>query len=119
MNKAHITTPLNKRSLGEAAAIELGVSIEQGCRTVETVLDLIARAVTAGHPVTITNFGTWVPVQRPERTGFNPQTGQPVTVPAKQALIFRQSDRLREIVAAADPATATIRKLPKTQPAQA
>lgn len=118
MIKAHITTPLNKRSLGEAVAIELDTSIEEGQRAVETVLDLIARAVAAGHPVTITNFGTWVPVQRPERAGFNFHTGEHVTVPAKQALIFRQSERLREIVAAADPATATIRKLPKT-PAQA
>lgn len=119
MIKAHITTSLNKSGLAEAVAIELGISIHDGLRAVDAVLDIVTRTVTAGHSVSVTNFGTWLPVQHPERTGFNPKTRTPVPIPARQVLKFRQSPRLREVVEAADPAAATIRKNPKTPRAQA
>lgn len=111
---ARINSRLNTTLLAEAVAIELGVSNEEGARAVQTVLGVITRAVVAGHPVAVTNFGTWLPIQRPARTARNPHTGGTVTVPARQELSFRASDRLRELVASADPVTASIRKHPKT-----
>ncbi|MFF1958006.1 HU family DNA-binding protein [Streptomyces sp. NPDC058220] len=105
---------LNTTLLGEAVAIELNISKEEGARAVQAVLDVITRAVVAGHPVAVTNFGTWAPVHRPARIARSPITGEPVAVPARQELTFRMSDRLRELVAAEDPATATIRKHSKT-----
>jgi nucleoid DNA-binding protein len=111
---ARTTAPLNKTGLGEAVAAELGLSLKEGVRVVDAVLNVITRTVTAGHAVTVSNFGTWAAVHRPTRTARNPQTGEPVVIPARQEFTFRMSDRLREIVQAADPATATIRKHPKT-----
>lgn len=111
---ARINGRLNTTLLGEAVAIELGVSLDDGARAVQAVLGVITRAVVAGHPVAVTNFGTWMPIQRPSRIARNPVTGQPVVVPARQEMAFRQSDRLRELVAAADPVAASIRKHPKT-----
>jgi nucleoid DNA-binding protein len=108
------TSRLNTRLLGEAVAADLGVSKAEGARMVHAVLDTIARAVTGGHTVAVTNFGTWTPTARPARTAHNPQTGEPVPVPARQEVRFRPSDRLRELVASQDSATATIRKHPKT-----
>lgn len=119
MIQANITTPLNKSGLAEAVAIELGISIPEGIRAVDAVLNVVTRTVTAGHSVSVTNFGTWLPVQRPARLAFNPRAGEHVALPARQALKFRQSPRLREVVEAADPAAATIRKNPKTPRAQA
>lgn len=112
--KAQITGRLNTTALGEAVAVDLGISQQEGSRVLQAVLDVITRAVTAGHPVAVTNFGTWLPVHRPERTAHNPATGGTVTVPARQELRFRPSDRLRELVASEDPAAATIRKQPRT-----
>lgn len=111
---ARIAAPLNKTSLGEAVAAELGLSHDQGVRAVEAVLNIVTRAVVGGHPVTVTNFGTWVPVHRPARPARNPYTGEPMVIPAQQGVAFRTSPRLRELVRAADPASATIRKHPKT-----
>lgn len=108
-----ITGPLNGILLGEAVAAEMGLSKMEGHRAVMAVLDIIARAVAGGHPVNVTNFGTWIPVQLEERTARNPATGESVVVPARQGLRFRQAPRLQELVREADPETATIRKHPK------
>ncbi|MGW6602273.1 HU family DNA-binding protein [Streptomyces sp. NPDC055036] len=111
---ARIDGRLNTTLLGEAVAIELGVSNEGGARAVRAVFDVITRAAVSGHTVAVTNFGTWKPVNRPARTARNPITGEPVSIPDRQELTFRMSDRLRELVASKDWAAATICKNPKT-----
>lgn len=113
MLKAHITGPLNKTRLGEAIAIELDMSYEDGIRAVEAAFDVIARTVAAGHSVTITNFGSFSAVHKPARPARNPKTGELFVIPPRQEVRFLRSDRLRAVVHAADPATATIRKHPK------
>ncbi|XUM05291.1 HU family DNA-binding protein [Streptomyces venezuelae ATCC 10712] len=107
-------TRLNTVALGEAVATELNIPHADGRRAVEAVFTVIARALAAGHPVAVTKFGTFLPVTREARTGRNPQTGQTVPIPAAQDVRFRVSPGLRTTVRAADPASATIRKAPKT-----
>ncbi|MFF9199998.1 HU family DNA-binding protein [Streptomyces sp. NPDC014779] len=111
------TTPtsINKTALGHLVANQLGISQRDGVRAVDAVLEVITRSVTAGTVVAVTNFGAFVPVQRAARAARNPHTGGTVTVPARQEVRFRVSQRLRETVQAADPATATIRKFPKSR----
>lgn len=106
------TGPLNKTQLATAVAAELGVSIEEGSRALDAVLNTVTRTVTAGHDVTITNFGTFRAVEDAARLARNPQTGAQVTVPARAAVRFRVSPRLREVVRAGDPA-ASIKKRPR------
>lgn len=103
--------PLNKTALAATVAGELGVSLDDGFRALNAVLDSITRTVVAGHDVTITNFGTFRAVQHPARIARNPQTGAPVPVPARPAVHFRVAPRLREVVRGGDPA-ASIRKRP-------
>lgn len=113
------TGPLNKTGLGEAVALELGVSKQQGHRAVAAVLDVIARTVAAGHSVTVTNFGTWTPRYVPERKLAAREAPVSLatrarTVPAHHKLRFTVSPRLRAAVKAQDPAAATIRKRPQS-----
>lgn len=103
--------PLNKTALAAHVAAALGVTVDEGHRAVDAVLNTITRAVAAGHSVTVTNFGSWHAVDRPERTARNPQTGESVTVPARREIRVLTSPRLREIVRGGDPA-ASIRKRP-------
>lgn len=105
------TGPLNKTALATAVAAELGVSIDDGYRALDAVLNTITRTVTAGYDVTVTNFGTFRAVVHPARTARNPKTGDPVQVPARPAVHFRVAPRLREVVQGGDPA-ASIRKRP-------
>jgi DNA-binding protein HU-beta len=103
------TTPLNKTQLAAAVAAQLGVSLDDGFRTLDAVLDTITRTVTTGRDVTITNFGTFRAVTHAARTARNPQTGAPVPVPQRAVVHFRVAPRLQQVVRAGDP-TASIRK---------
>jgi DNA-binding protein HU-beta len=108
---ARTTGPLNKTDLAAAVAAELGVSLDDGYRALDAVINTIARTVTSGHDVTVTNFGTFRAVKHSARTARNPQTGAPVQVPVRAAVHFRVSPRLREVVRGGDP-SASIRKRP-------
>ncbi len=108
------TGPLNKTLLGETVAAQLGIPRKEGTAVVDAVFDIITRSVAAGHPVRITNFGTFSARHATAHPARNPQTGQTLVIPARQKVRFCASPRLRELVRAADPAAATIRKHPKT-----
>ncbi|MFE1348170.1 HU family DNA-binding protein [Streptomyces sp. NPDC058757] len=114
MHRAIPIARLNTVLLAEAVAAELNIPVADGRAAVQAVFDVIARAVTGGHPVAITNFGTFLPVALPTRVRRNPQDGSPVEVPAHQDIRFRVSPGLRATVRTADPVRATIRKAPKT-----
>ncbi|MCX5201081.1 HU family DNA-binding protein [Streptomyces sp. NBC_00237] len=108
---AQPTGPLNKSALAAAVAAELGTTTHEGHRAVDAVLNAITRALAAGHSVTVTNFGSWRPVPRPARQARNPQTGELVTVPARQGIRVTTSPRLRDLVRTGA-VTASIRKNP-------
>lgn len=107
--RAQPTSDLTTTSLAKALATELDITPHAARDTLTAVFDVITRTVAAGHDVAITNFGTFRARQFDQRTARNPQTGQPVTVPATQAIRFRVSTNLRAVIAARD-TTATIRK---------
>jgi DNA-binding protein HU-beta len=103
------TGPLNKTRLAETVGADLGIPLKDACRVLDAVFGAIGRTVTAGHDVTVTNFGTFRAVAHPARWARNPQTGERVRVPAKAAVRFRVSPRLEEVVQAGDP-TASLKK---------
>jgi nucleoid DNA-binding protein len=106
------TGPLNKAALAAAVAAELGTTTQEGHLAVDAVLNAITRTLAAGHSVSITNFGSWHSVPRPARQTRNPQTGESLTVPARQGIRVRTSPRLRDLVRAGDVTAASIRKNP-------
>lgn len=112
MNQHQPTGRLNTTALADAVAAELDISQRAARRTVAAVLGVIARNVAAGHPVAVTNFGTWLPRTLQERGSFNPATGERITAPAKPVVRFRPSPRFVDQLQADDPATVSIRKRP-------
>ncbi|MEU8907023.1 HU family DNA-binding protein [Streptomyces mirabilis] len=107
-----ITKPLTTTSLIDVVAADVDKPAAEVHEVVMATFDAIARATASGHKVAVTNFGTWFPYRAKRRRSRNPQTGEPVMVAAHQALRFRTSDRLVELVRKRD-RRASIRKLPK------
>ncbi|MBD3004780.1 HU family DNA-binding protein [Streptomyces sp. 5-10] len=107
---AEITGPLTKTTLGKAVATEMGVSHKEGHAAVHAVLSVIARAVTAGHNVNVTNFGTWVSFRRPERIARDLFNSKNVTIPEHQAVHFKAAPKFKEMVRSGDPESASIDK---------
>ncbi|WP_424891845.1 HU family DNA-binding protein [Streptomyces sp. XH2] len=109
------TYRMNRGALVDAVAARTGFSRAQVDAVISETFDTIARTVTAGSPVMLSNFGTWTPKKMPPRSARNLQTGGSVPVPARQVVRFKASPRLRATVRAADPAAATARKRPKSR----
>jgi nucleoid DNA-binding protein len=63
---------------------------------VETTFETVRQALNRGEKVVISNFGTFRVKSRQPRTGRNPKTGTPVTVPARRGVRFKASKNLLE-----------------------
>lgn len=58
---------------------------------VDAFLDTILEALKEGESVRIVNFGTFEDVERAEREGRNPQTGETITIAATKTPTFKFS----------------------------
>jgi integration host factor subunit beta len=66
--------------------------------SVATILSAISTKLAEGDCAEIRGFGSFTVSHRPPRTGRNPKTGEPVSVPAKHATHFKPGEELRQRV---------------------
>lgn len=71
-------------------------------RAAEAALDSavkgIKESLKKGRKVTLVGFGTFALGRRKARTGRNPQTGQPIKIPAARVVRFRPGAELKKAV---------------------
>lgn len=67
-------------------------------RAVNAVFESIKDAVAAGDSVQLIGFGTFECVERAERTGRNPQTGESLVTPAHKAVKFKAGKAFKDVV---------------------
>lgn len=89
---------LTKAELAATVALACDMPKEHASRAVDTALESIVHALAQGEDVRITGFGTFSTRMRPQRSVRNPQTGQPVTVPAARSVRFVTGNMLRTAV---------------------
>lgn len=92
MNKSDLTAKLMEKSAGDFA------SKASAKRITDAVFDIIKEAVVEGDTVTIVGFGTFKFKEKAEKQGRNPQTGEPMTIPAKKAVIFKAGKEFKDAV---------------------
>ena len=61
-------------------------------------LETIEEALVKGEEVIFTGWGKWEVVEKAERVGRNPKTGEEVVIPAKKAIKFKAGKALEEKV---------------------
>ena len=71
-----------KAELIDAVADAAGVSKADAERTIGAFFDHVVAATKKGEKVAWPGFGSFSTTKRSARTGRNPQTGQPINVPA-------------------------------------
>lgn len=69
----------------------------------KTIAD-VKRMLLAGEEVTFPEVGKLKPVKRAARIGRNPATGAAVNIPAKTAIVFKQSAKFKNELATAEAA---------------
>lgn len=65
---------------------------------VNATFDAIVDCLAKGEEVTITGFGTFGITHRAAREGRNPQTGEPMQIPAGKTPRFRPGTQLKRAV---------------------
>jgi DNA-binding protein HU-beta len=89
---------MNKQMLVDMLADKSGMTKKAAGEALDAVLDAIVDALKRGEKVTITGFGTFEVRSRKARTGRNPQTGEEITIPARNVAAFRAGKNLKEAV---------------------
>ena len=61
-------------------------------------LETVEEALVKGEEVIFTGWGKWEVVEKAERVGRNPKTGEEVVIPARKAIKFKAGKALEEKV---------------------
>lgn len=63
-------------------------------KALNAFIEAVSEALRVGDKVRLVGFGTFYVVQRGERRGTNPRTGEPIKIPARKAVKFKQAKGL-------------------------
>lgn len=84
--------------LSATVAGETGMKKQEVSRTVMAVLGNIQNALRKGEKVSISGFGVFEIVDRPEREGRDPRNGAAITIAASRAVKFKPGKNLKDAV---------------------
>ena len=65
-------------------------------RKATAFLETVEEVLVQGEEVVFTGWGKWEVVEKAERVGRNPKTGEEVVIPAKKAIKFKAGKSLEE-----------------------
>lgn len=89
---------MNKSQLIELIASKANLSKKSATKAMDLFIETVKKNLADGKKVTITGFGTFSVSARAARNGVNPQTGQPITIPATKVPRFKAGKELRVLI---------------------
>ena len=75
-----------------------GFSKKEAAEIVEAVFDTMKEVLGRSEKIKISGFGNFVVRAKKERTGRNPQTGDPIPISARKVLTFKPSQVLKGVL---------------------
>jgi len=91
---------MNKTELVAAMAEKAEFSKKDAEKALTAFTNIIADTLVDGDKVAITGFGTFEAVERAERQGRNPATGEAITIAASKSPKFKAGKALKDAVKA-------------------
>jgi len=79
---------MDKAELVQEIANQTGLTRKISREAVDAIISAITYSLAGGERVTLAGFGTFQVMERKARKGANPQTGQAITISAKNAPKF-------------------------------
>ncbi len=101
---------MTKNELVRELAEDFELPRKQVSEMVESILDKMTEVLKSGDKVQLTPFGQFKIRDRAARVARNPQTGEPVNVPAKRVLKFIPGKPLKEAVGTPPKRSGTAKK---------
>lgn len=89
---------MNKSQLIEHIAQKSNLSRSSATKVIELFIDTVKDNLANGKKVTMTGFGTFSVSSRAARNGVNPQTGEPIRIPASKVPRFKAGKELSSII---------------------
>lgn len=89
---------MNKSELVASVAEKSGLTKKDAEKAVNAVFDSITATLVSGEKVQLVGFGTFEVRERKERQGQNPQTKQPIIIPATKVPAFKAAKVLRMLL---------------------
>lgn len=87
---------MNKAELINAIANETGLSKKDTEATINSFVNVVSTALENKDKVQLIGFGTFETRERAARTGKNPQTGEPLNIPASTTVALKVGKALKE-----------------------
>jgi len=89
---------LTKADIAESISKETGYKKMQSLELIDSLFEIIKQTLESGEDVLISSFGKFSVKEKRERTGRNPQTGEPIILAPRKVVIFKWSGKLRDKV---------------------
>lgn len=89
---------MNRTELVTQAARRSGVAEHDARAVLDAVEVVVTEALARGEKVQLPGFLTLEQVERKERGGRNPRTGEAITIPARRAVTVSAGSRLKDAV---------------------
>jgi DNA-binding protein HU-beta len=89
---------MNKADIISGVAAKTGFTKKDSEAAVAAVFELIQSALASGDKVQVIGFGTFEVRERAARTGLNPRTKEPISIPASKAPVFKAGKALKDSV---------------------
>ena len=90
---------LNKTDIVNAVSEKSSLSKKDSAAALDATLEAIKESLAKGEKVQFIGFGTYDVREKAARTGRHPKTGEPIQIPAKNAVRFRAGTALKDAVA--------------------
>jgi integration host factor subunit alpha len=89
---------LTKAVLTEQLCKALGFSKVETQAFIETFFEVIAKTLKSGENVKLSGFGNFILLNKKDRQGRNPKTGDGVLIKARRVVTFRAGNKLKKRV---------------------
>jgi len=89
---------MNKGDLISLVAKDSKITKVQAAKTIDSLVDNITRMLKKGERTSLVGFGTFSIARRKARAGRNPQTGEPIRIPAKRVVKFTPGKTLKGVI---------------------
>tara|TARA_B100000214_G_C23877318_1_gene585568 strand:+ start:133 stop:429 length:297 start_codon:yes stop_codon:yes gene_type:complete len=97
-----MTSTITKADIIEYLHNELGLNKSECKILIENFFEEIKESLKNGEEVKLSGFGNFELLNKKERPGRNPKTGEEVTISARRVVTFRAGNKLRKKIATFD-----------------
>jgi len=89
---------MTKEELVKGISKKAEITQEAASKTVTSIFESLKEALAKGDSFALVGFGSLKVVERSERTGRNPRTGEEITIPAHKTVRFSLGKDLKELL---------------------